>query len=84
MSGPVPCGPPWKGTGGAGGMFGLSRLAMFFQYTRFLVGFNTYADLPGASDKMYSLSAENSTASNLTQSGSHPELSRSTAFHCVT
>ena len=29
MSGLLPCDPPWEGTGGARGMFGLSRLAMF-------------------------------------------------------
>ena len=33
MSGLLPCGPPWEGTGGARGIFGLSRLSGdFFQY----------------------------------------------------
>ena len=42
MSGLLPCGPPWGGTIGTRGMFGLSRLANFpvhallygFQYMR--------------------------------------------------
>ena len=85
MSGPLPCGPPWGGTGGARGMFGLSRLAMFSS-TRVIVwvSVHIYADLSCASDKLCSLSAENSTATNLTQLEPHSDLSRSTAFHCVT
>ena len=53
MSGLLPCGPPWEGTGGARGMVGLFfRLVIFFQYTVCRMGFSTYADPSRASDKL--------------------------------
>ena len=47
----------------------------FFQYTRakgYYMDLSTCADLSCASDKLCSLSAENSTTINLTQPGPHP------------
>ena len=42
MSGPLPCGRPWEGTGGALGMFGLSHLAIFSN-TRVIVWVSVYS-----------------------------------------
>ena len=56
----------------------------FFQYTRYRMGFRTYADLSCASDKLCPLSVENSTSTNLMQPGALPNFSRTTAPHCVT
>ena len=65
----------------------------FFLYTRYRMcrslrnkkGFSTYVDPSCAPNKLLcSLSAENSTTTKLTQPGSLPDLSRSTAFHCFT
>ena len=44
MSGFLPCGPPWEGTGGARGMFGLSRLAIFFS-TRVIVWVSVHTSI---------------------------------------
>ena len=57
----------------------------FFPDTRYRMGLSTIVDPSCASNKlMCSFSAENSTDTNLTQPGPLPDLSRSTAFHCVT
>ena len=62
-----------------------SSFGDFFQYTRYRMGFSTHFDPSCASNKLLcSLSAGNSTATNLTQPGPLPDLSRSPAFHCVT
>ena len=59
MSGLLPCGPPWEGTDGARGMFGISRSPIFSStYTRYRMGFSTCADLSCASDNLCSVSAE--------------------------
>ena len=82
MSGLLPCVPPWEATGGARGMLGFLHW-QFFQYTRYGMGFSTYVDPSCASNKLLcSLSAENSTANNLTPPGPLPDLreqQRSTA-----
>ena len=82
MSMLLPCGLPWEGTGGAGEMFGLYRLA-FVSGTRAIVwvSFSTYVDPSCASKNLLrSFSAENCTATNLTQPGPLPDRLRSTAL----
>ena len=56
MSGLLRCGPPREGTGDA--FVCAFSFNIFFQYTRYRMGFSTYADLSCASDKLCSLSAE--------------------------
>ena len=81
MSGLLPCDPTSEETGGAHGMFGLFRLANFSS-TRVIVWVSVYTSICLARQtNCCPLSAENSTATNLTQHGPFSDLSRSTAFH---
>ena len=81
MSGLLPCDPTWEGTGGARGVFGFYRLAISFS-TRVIVWGSVYTSIRLARrTNCCSLSAENSTATNLTHRESLSDLSRSTAFH---
>ena len=84
MSGLLPCGPPLEGTGGACGMFGIYRLANF-SGTRVIVWVSVHTSIRLARrTNCCSLSADNSTATNLAQLGPLPDLSRSTALHRAT
>ena len=74
MSGLLPCDPPWEGTGGARGMFGLFRLADFSS-TRVIVWVSVLTSIRFARrTNCCPLSAENSTATNLTQLGPLSDL----------
>ena len=44
MSGLLPCGPPWEGTGGARGMIALSRLAILSS-TRVIVWVSVHTSI---------------------------------------
>ena len=67
--------PPWEGTGGARGMFGLFRLTNFSS-TRVIVWVLVHTSIRLARrTNCCSLSAENSTATNLTQLGPLSDLS---------
>ena len=81
VSGLLPCGSPWEGTGGARGMIGFFRLAIFSS-TRVIVWVSVHTSIRLVRrTNCSSLSAENSIATNLTPLGPLPDLSRSTAFH---
>ena len=69
MSGLLSCGPLWEGTGGARGMFGVSRLVKFSS-TRVIVRVSLQTSIRLARrTNCCSFFAENSTATNLKQLG---------------
>ena len=81
MLGLLPCDPTWEGKGGARGIFGLYRLANVSSI-RVIVRVSVLTSIRFARrTNCCSLSAENSTATNMTHLGPLYDLSRSTAFY---